>query len=86
MTAMQTQLVLSVSERLNVARKRAGIDQETMAAELNVARQTISLYENGKSEPNLSRLVRWADLTDVSLDWLCGRDLVRPEGFEPPTY
>jgi transcriptional regulator with XRE-family HTH domain len=76
---MQTEIVLSAPERLRVARQRAGLDQAEMGAVIGVHRAVISQYENGHTEPTLSALVRWADVADVSLDWLCARRDSNPQ-------
>lgn len=55
-----------------------------MAARLNVGRSTISNWERGLAEPQVSHFVRWARITGQPLEWFAER--VRPEGFEPPTY
>ena len=72
-----------------------------MANLLGVGRATISDWENGKSEPQVTEFVRWARFTGQSLEWLVadvprddetpvvndeGFNAVRPEGFEPPTF
>ena len=80
---MQTELVLSARERLTLARRKAGLDQTAMAALLGVTRPTISDYENGRSEPTLSKLVLWAEAADVSLDWLCARRDSNPQPSDP---
>lgn len=50
-----------------------------MADILGVHRAAVSAYENGRTEPTLSKLVRWADAADVSLDWLCARRDSNPQ-------
>ncbi len=83
MKHMQAEFVMTVGERLAFARKRAGLNQAQMAAELGVVRQTISEYERGTSEPPIRRLVAIADLADVSLDWLCARRDSNPQPSDP---
>ena len=80
---MQTELVMTVPERLQFARKRAGLDQVEMARELGVTRQTISEYERGVSEPPIRRLVKIAELANVSLDWMCARRDSNPQPSDP---
>ena len=86
----------ALDRRLKAARERAGIDQLDMAARLGVARTTVSNWERGVSEPNVTQFVQWAELTGTPLEWLAegvhakapagaGAD-VRHEGFEPPTF
>lgn len=57
-----------LSERLQQLRRQNGLSQERLAEALNVARQTISKWENGQAEPELAALVRMSDLYGVSLD------------------
>ncbi|MFJ3394015.1 helix-turn-helix domain-containing protein [Leifsonia aquatica] len=88
----------TLADRLKKARLLSGLDQATLADRLGIARNSISNYETGRSEPNASTFVRWASATGVSLEWLAegvnattpaeagAADWVRHEGFEPPTF
>ena len=60
-----------------------GLEQAEMAELLGVHRTVVSGDERGVSEPTLSRLVKWADACDVSLDWLCARRDSNPQPFDP---
>lgn len=55
-------------------RKNKGLKQQEIAELLGVKRNTYSDWENGKTEPSFENLVKLADLLDVSLDWLFGRE------------
>ncbi len=46
--------------KLRIARKKAGITQEELAAKLGINRATISKYENGSIEPSVSQLQKIA--------------------------
>ncbi len=59
--------------RLSEIRKKKRISQLKMALDLNVSQNTISRYETGDREPDLSMLVRLADYLQVSLDYLLER-------------
>jgi transcriptional regulator with XRE-family HTH domain len=82
--------------RLRAARIFAGIEQVELAATIGVSRGSISNWENDRNDISAAAMIRWAELTRVSLDWLAwgtkkapsedGAEAVRPEGFEPPTY
>ncbi len=61
-------------ERLKELRKQAGLTQREMAEKLFVAQPSYIRYENGSSEPSQENLVRIADLFDVSVDYLLGRN------------
>ena len=45
-----------------------------MAKELNISQPSYIRYENGTSEPTLENLKKIADVLDVSVDYLLGRD------------
>ncbi len=57
-------------DRLKKSRLLAGLEQGQIADALGIARNTVSNWENGRSEPSASAFVRWARVTGVSLDWL----------------
>ena len=61
-------------KRLREVRKSKKITQQELADRLGIKRNTYSDWENGKTEPTFEILVKLADLFDVSLDWLFGRD------------
>jgi DNA-binding XRE family transcriptional regulator len=71
--------------RLRAARIFASIEQADMAQQLGVARQTVSAWENGRTDMPATMLIRWSETTRISLDWIAW-GTVRPEGFEPPAY
>lgn len=61
-------------KRLREVRKSKKITQQELADRLGIKRNTYSDWENGKTEPTFEILVKLADLFDISLDWLFGRD------------
>lgn len=60
-------------ERLLLARRRTGLSQACLAQQARVFKTDISKYERGQSMPTLPRLVRLADVLQVSTDYLLGR-------------
>ena len=62
----------SFGERLRNLRVEMGYSQAEFAKLLGICKQTIYIYENGYSEPSLSKLITIATKCKVSLDWLCG--------------
>lgn len=60
--------------RLKQARLEAGYTQEQVAQLLNTAQYQIHKYESGKQEISLARAIDLADLYQVSLDYLAGRE------------
>ena len=59
---------------LKNARIKKGIKAIDLAKALNVSKQTISNWENGKRNPDLDTLIKLADFYEVSLDYLVGRE------------
>lgn len=62
------------SKRLKELRLKKGLKQQELAEILGIKRNTYSDWENGKTEPSYENLVKLADLFEVSLDWLFGRE------------
>lgn len=66
------------AERVKEARKKAGLSQAELAEKLGVGQNTVSNYENATGEkgsaPKLETAAKIADILNVSLDWLVGRD------------
>lgn len=60
--------------RLKECRKKAGLTQEQVAEALNTAQYQIHKYESGKQELSFARAIDLADLYNVSLDELAGRE------------
>lgn len=61
-----------LNENLIFFRKRKGLTQEDVANSLNVVRQTVSKWEKGISIPDADKLMRLADLLDVTVNELIG--------------
>lgn len=61
-------------ERLLEQRKLNRMTQKEVAGYLCIAQPSYIRYENGSSEPTLENLVKLADLFDVSVDYLLGRE------------
>lgn len=59
-------------ERLRALRQEKGIGQVRLAKELDVGKSIISLWEIGRCEPTLSKLVAIAQYFQVSIDYLAG--------------
>ncbi len=51
-------------------RKEFNISQEELAKKLYVTRQTISNYENGKSNPDIETLLQLAEIFNTDIDSL----------------
>ena len=60
------------SEPLRELRQERGLGQIQLAKELDVGKSVISLWELGKCEPTLSKLIAMARFFGVSIDYLAG--------------
>lgn len=63
-----------LSSRLNYIRKRKGFTAQQVADYLNINIRSYRAYESADRSPNLDTLVKIADLFDISIDYLLGRD------------
>ncbi len=62
------------SVRLKELRLKKGLTQTELGEKVGVKQNTFTNWENGKREPNFENLIKLADLLEVSLDWLFGRE------------
>ena len=58
---------------LRNARKAKALSMKALGKLINVSESTISLYENGKRNPDNKTLNMLADVLEVSVDYLLGR-------------
>lgn len=73
-----------LGQTLKAARQGKGMTQLQLAEALYVTRQTVSNWENGRSEPDLETLGRIAELLGVELSLLLGQETPVPAYEEPP--
>lgn len=62
------------SVRLKELRLKKGLTQTELGEKVGVKQSTFTNWENGKREPSFENLVKLADLLEVSLDSLFGRE------------
>ena len=55
---------------LKKIRKQRNLNQQKVAMDLNISREALSYYENGKREPSLSLLVAMSRYYNVSINYL----------------
>ncbi|MDT2640605.1 helix-turn-helix transcriptional regulator [Enterococcus dongliensis] len=65
---------MEVGERLKLRRVELNLTQEYVAEVLGITRQTISNWENGRSYPDIERMIRLSDVYSLSLDELLKGD------------
>ncbi|MBE6776938.1 MAG: helix-turn-helix transcriptional regulator [Ruminococcaceae bacterium] len=51
-------------------RKQRKLNQQKVALDLNISREALSYYENGKREPSLQLLVQMSNYFNVSINYL----------------
>lgn len=61
-------------QRLKELRLSNGYTQATLADKIGVSEKTIGTWERGTREPSMETTVKLADIFDVTLDYLYGRN------------
>ena len=64
------QKILNNMIGLKQIRERKGLNQQQVAIDLNISREALSYYENGKREPSLKMLIAMSNYFNVSIDYL----------------
>ena len=65
---------MKLGENIKFYRKELGLTQQSLAEKLNGNKSLISNYENGYSTPDIWVLIKLADIFNISLDELVGRN------------
>ncbi len=69
----------TMGKRLRWARERLGMSQIDVASKLGITNISISNYERGHREPDNATLIRFAELYNVSVQWLVTGSDVTPQ-------
>lgn len=59
-----------VGKNISKIRSNANLTQEQLAEKLNVTRQAVSSWENGRTEPDIETLQKISEVLDVSVEEL----------------
>ncbi len=59
-------------KNLKYLRERKGFSQQKLAEQFDLSQQSIYKYENGKAEPDISTLIKFATFFETSIDYLVG--------------
>ena len=62
-------------ENLRILRESRGYTQQQLADLVGVSRKSIQKYETSKYEPDIKLIIRFADVFDVSVDYLVGHQI-----------
>ena len=65
---------IKIAENIRFFRKQAGLTQEELAARFGSRKTLISNYEIGRNTPDIYTLVKLADIFDITIDELVGRE------------
>lgn len=68
-----------LADKIIEERKRIGLSQEELAEKLDVSRQSVSKWEGAQSIPDINRILRMAEIFEVSTDYLLKEEAVRSE-------
>ena len=70
---------MTIGERIQYYRKKAGLSQEELGSKLFVSRQTVSLWEMDKTMPTIENLMLLKDLFKISVDDILSDDEPRED-------
>lgn len=83
---------MTISEKISILRRDAGMSQDELAEKLDVSRQSISKWESGKVLPDSDKILALSQLFDVSTDFLLKdseefleEEIEEPEAVIPST-
>lgn len=65
---------MKLCDKIQTARKRAGLSQVDLADAMGVSRQSVSKWETGESNPEIGKLAQLAKVLNVSADWLLSEE------------
>lgn len=63
------------AKNLRTFRKDSKLSQQKLASRVGVTQQCVSEWEKGKIEPTMTPLWRIADVFEISIDSLIGREI-----------
>lgn len=65
---------LALRKNISIYRKLLNLTQEELSYKLGGSKNLVSNYENGVSTPDIYTLVKLADIFDITIDELVGRE------------
>lgn len=65
---------IKIAENIRFFRKQAGLTQGELAARFGSRKTLISNYEIGRNTPDIETLWELADIFDITIDELVGRE------------
>ncbi|MDO5601796.1 MAG: helix-turn-helix transcriptional regulator, partial [Oscillospiraceae bacterium] len=61
---------MKFKEKLQILRINMKLSQEELAAQLNISRQSVTKWENGRSFPDIQNLIQLSEIFKVPIDRL----------------
>ena len=68
-----------LNENIKAIRKSKGLSQQELAVKLNVVRQTVSKWEQGRSVPDSDMLISLSEALEIPVSTLLGETVVETE-------
>lgn len=75
---------MTLGQRLKKARERTHLTQMDVANRLGISNGTLSGYERDYRDPDTDTLIKLADLYDVSINWLLGKENNKESAYTLP--
>lgn len=72
-----------LSQRLKQLRSENNLTQAQLADILGIAKTTLAAYEQGKSEPNITLLIKMANYFSVTIDYIVGKTNCSNTDYQP---
>jgi len=80
-----TGLRFDLADYMRKALRESELTVQEAADRMEMSRESVSLWINGKRRPNRTQLIAFAHVTGVPLEWL-EQGIARPERLELPTF
>lgn len=71
---------MTVGERIKIERTKKGLSQAALGDLLQITQQAVGKWEKNLSEPDSDALKKLADIFEISVDYLVGRNEKSPSG------
>ena len=68
-----------LNENIKAFRKSKGLSQQELAVKLNVVRQTVSKWEQGRSVPDSDMLISLSEVLEIPVSTLLGETVIETE-------
>ncbi len=72
-----------ISDNLKYLRKKISLTQEQMAQQIGIKRSLLGAYEEGRADPRISNLLKFAEIFSLSVDQLIGENLATGNDMAP---